>query len=234
KMGQYQQWLHYQEVDRHLKAKLETLETELAQLQDALCDTAQTSHPSSNGEMARESPAFHNHNAVIRLLAQGLKELTSAQADNASPNGSLPHSSNTNDPDEQAERANLNLAASGGAKQMQNGETMSPALMSWGRLPNLGPLSTDEASPIIESRSPSSISHPEIALLPEDMQAFFDEHSHTDPQHEIPWWLGDIASIDPESLRTNSLVQRWVERRGQLASPPPDVAASVKPEEDNA
>ena len=233
-MGQYQQWLHYQEVDRHLKAKLETLETELAQLQDALCDTTQTSQLSSNDEMARESPAFHNHNAVIRLLAQGLKELTSAQADNAPPNGSLPHSFNTNDPGEQAERAKLHPAASGWAKQMQNGETISPALMSWGRLPNLGPMSPDEAAPLIESRAPSSISHPEIALLPEDMQAFFDEHSHTDPQHEIPWWLGGIASTDPESLRTNSLVQRWIERRRQLSSPPPDVAASVKPEEGDA
>lgn len=239
-MGQYQQWLHYQEVDRHLKAELETLKTKLARLQDELRDTPQTSQSSSNAEMPPESPALDNHNAVIRLLAQGLKEFTSTQSEasaqvgNASPNGPLPHSLATSDPGEQAERANLNPAASGGTKQMQNGEAISAALMSWGRLPNFGPLSPDDASPAMEPRSPSSMPHPEIALLPEDMQAFFDEHSHTDPQQEIPWWPGDIASIDPESLRTNSLVQRWIERRRQLASQPPDMTASLKPEEGDA
>ncbi len=28
-MGQYQQWLHYQEIDRHLRTQLEALEADL-------------------------------------------------------------------------------------------------------------------------------------------------------------------------------------------------------------
>ena len=61
-------------------------------------------------------------------------------------------------------------------------------------------------------------------LLPEDMFAFFEEHSQTDPQIELPWWLRKITiiskeddsskPIDQESIRTNRLVQRWVERWG--------------------
>jgi hypothetical protein len=35
-MGQYQQWLFAQEVDRHLRAERETLETELLYLQDRI------------------------------------------------------------------------------------------------------------------------------------------------------------------------------------------------------
>ena len=35
-MGQYQQWLQYQEIHRHLSTQVEALEAELAQLQDCL------------------------------------------------------------------------------------------------------------------------------------------------------------------------------------------------------
>src|SRR5260370_30658983 len=35
-MGQYQQWLHYQEIDRHLRTQLEALEADLARLQECL------------------------------------------------------------------------------------------------------------------------------------------------------------------------------------------------------
>src|SRR5260370_909602 len=35
-MGQYQQWLRYQEIDRRLRAQLEALEAELAQAQSRL------------------------------------------------------------------------------------------------------------------------------------------------------------------------------------------------------
>ena len=33
-MGQYQQWLQYQEIHKHLSTQVEALEAELAQLQD--------------------------------------------------------------------------------------------------------------------------------------------------------------------------------------------------------
>jgi len=70
--------------------------------------------------------------------------------------------------------------------------------------------------------------HPEMALLPEDMAAFFNAHDQTEPQIELPWWLSKIAAatngahgthpIDKESIRTNHLVQRWRQRWGRPAS----------------
>lgn len=59
------------------------------------------------------------------------------------------------------------------------------------------------------------------------MTTFFDEYGQTQPQIELPWWLRNIAlaasidrtnrtgPLDPETLRTNRLVQRWLERWGQ-------------------
>jgi len=54
--------------------------------------------------------------------------------------------------------------------------------------------------------------------------AFFEEHEQTDPQLELPWWLRKITisskdeqsskPIDHNTVRTNRLVQRWVERWG--------------------
>ena len=111
--------------------------------------------------------------------------------------------------------------------QTSPSETISPALYNWGRLPNFGqedmqqPLSNvDESVPLTP--------HPEMVLLPEDMAAFFDTHSQTQPQIELPWWLSKIAAtangthgtypIDKESIRTNHLVQRWRQRWGRPAS----------------
>jgi hypothetical protein len=47
-MGQYQQWLYYQEVDRRLRADLEALESELAQIQEQLCTLEHTILPTDN------------------------------------------------------------------------------------------------------------------------------------------------------------------------------------------
>jgi hypothetical protein len=228
-MGQYQQWLHYQEVDRRLRAELETLETELAHLQDSIHENPQAIQSSSNGEMPHEQPAFQMHNMIIRLLASGLNQHASTgQAGNAFSNGPLMHSVDKNGVHEQVVPLNHDLTS--------NSETISAALMSRGRLPNFGPPESQEASSVIEQHGEATTPQPEIVLLPEDMQAFFDEHSQTDPQHEIPWWLRNVApgasvSIDPESMRTNRLVQRWIERRRQLSPQPPDAPAPVNPEE---
>src|SRR6202023_972506 len=102
-------------------------------------------------------------------------------------------------------------------------ETISAALLHWGELPDFGPQGP-HPSDQYEILSSLSIDHAEIELLPEDMFAFFEEHSRTDPQLELPWWLRKITitsgdddtskPIDQESIRTNRLVQRWVERWG--------------------
>jgi hypothetical protein len=236
-MGQYQQWLHYQEVDRRLRAELETLETELAHLQDSMHEHPQVIQLSSNGEIPHEQPALQMHNLIIRLLASGLNQYASTgQAGNTFSNNPLMHSVDKNGVHEQVVPLNHDLTSTGEDRPFSNGETISAALMSRGRLPNFGPPESQEASSVIEQHGEAATPHPEIVLLPEDMQAFFDEHFQTDPQHEIPWWLRNVApgapvSIDPESMRTDRLVQRWIERRRQLSPQPPDAPAPVKPEE---
>jgi hypothetical protein len=232
-MGQYQQWLHYQEVDRRLRAELETLETELAHLQDSIHENPQAIPSSSNGEMLHEQPAFQMHNLIIRLLASGLNQHASTgQAENAFSNGPSMHSADKNGVYEQVVPLNHDLTSTGEDRPFSNGETISAALMSRGRLPNFGPPESQQASSVIEQHGEAAIPHPEIVLLPEDMQAFFDEHSQTDPQHEIPWWLRNVVpGASAESMRTNRLVQRWIERRRQLSPQPPDAPAPVKSEE---
>lgn len=183
-MGQYQQWLHYQEIDRRLHATLAALEQELGQIE---------SNP--NGS---QLPDMLFANPIIATLSAhivaGLNGYASPQ-DSSEENAGQP-----------------------------SNETISAALLHWGELPDFGPPGVQSAQrhdiqPFL------SLDHAEIELLPEDMFAFFEEHSQTDPQLELPWWLrkititsGDDESgkpIDQESIRTNRLVQRWVERWGR-------------------
>jgi hypothetical protein len=81
----------------------------------------------------------------------------------------------------------------------------------------------------VDNQAPPLFNRPELELLPEEMIAFFDEHEQTDPQLELPWWLRNIAvsskdeqagqPTDHNSIRTNRLVQRWIERWGRQTSP---------------
>ncbi len=72
--------------------------------------------------------------------------------------------------------------------------------------------------------------HTELALLPEDIGAFIDEHTQTGQQRPPAWWLQTIQQNIPptpqtspveasgqteSSTRTNRLVQRWVARWGK-------------------
>jgi len=58
-MGQYRQWLHYQEIDRHLRGQLEMLEAGLVQLQDRLQPLEQEQ---------QEQLAFLADNPIIQAL----------------------------------------------------------------------------------------------------------------------------------------------------------------------
>ena len=108
-----------------------------------------------------------------------------------------------------------------------SGDSISPALLSWGGLPNFGLHEINESFPVDEQALPL-INHSETELLPEDMIAFLEGHELTDPQLELPWWLRNITiysrdkqagrPIDYKSIRTNRLVQRWIERWGRQPS----------------
>ncbi len=195
-MGQYQQWLHYQEIDRRLSATLDALEQELAQIESQSPDSQQ--------------PAMSLANPIISALSAHMA---------TNLNG---HTLTRDDSD---------TSNSSPSDQVSSIETMSAALAHWGELSDFGSEGT-QPSQQYEIQSSLSIDHPEIELLPDDMFAFFEEPSQTDPQIELPWWLRKITvssgdeeaskPIDQESMRTNRLVQRWVERWGHQSQFPPD------------
>ena len=200
-MGQYQQWLHYQEIDRRLRATVEALETELARLESQLDSVFLE-------QLMQQANSLTANPIIAALLAHQV----------ASTNGHIP---STNDPSSFSQTFEQASAASH--------ETLSPELLDWGRLLDFGPQQIEEQSARFrEFPAFLSASHPEIELLPEDMFAFMDQQAQTDPQVELPWWLrkititsGDAESgrpIDQESIRTNRLVQRWVERWGRQPS----------------
>jgi hypothetical protein len=192
-MGQYQQWLQYQEIDKRLSTQVEALEAELAQLQEFL-DLLE--HQQHGVVPLTENP-------IIQALAAHLSTYDT------------PFSGN----ERYMHEANNSSAP---------GDSISPALLSWGGLPNFELFETKEPFSVADQASPL-VNHPEIELLPEDMSAFFDGREKTDPQLELPWWLRNITisskdeqagrPIDHNSIRTNRLVQRWIERWGRQPSP---------------
>src|SRR5213080_3338694 len=61
-MGRYQQWLYYREIEHDLQAQLETLERELAQLQERSLE--------HNGQQQETSPQADN--PILQALAINL------------------------------------------------------------------------------------------------------------------------------------------------------------------
>jgi hypothetical protein len=191
-MGQYQQWLHYQEINKRLGAEVEALEAELAELQQCLDRLGQQYEVVSLTD-----------NPIIQALVAHLPSQPVPPNNNARYTHSL--ESDLSD----------------------SGDSISPALLSWGGLPNFELYEIKEPFPA-DNQSPSFFDRSEIELLPEDMIAFFAEHEQTDPQLELPWWLRNITvsskyeqagrPIDHYSIRTNRLVQRWIERWGRQTS----------------
>jgi hypothetical protein len=194
-MGQYQQWLQYQEIQKRLSSQAEAIETDIKQLQSYVNQFEQ------QRSTIPSEPLFDN--PIIQALIAHLPSQT------ISPQNSIQSIDGTTHQSEVCSD--------------EPGDSISPALKSWGELPAFQPHEIEEASPS-NHQSASFFNHPEIALLPEDMMAFFDEHEQTDPQLELPWWLRKITisskdeqssrPIDYNTVRTNRLVQRWVERWG--------------------
>ena len=210
-MGQYQQWLHYREVDQHLQAQLEMLERELVQLQEHAHLLEQSIQPLYDSGSVETSSAdkqelLQTHNQIIHALAASLNgqhsPLESTRKDTLTP---IPTPLPETTPDNPA-------------------ETISPALFAWSNLPNFRPQQVPveiskagNASPYSNTPHLSLPAVPPSALLPEDMATFFDKHDQTEPQLELPPWLLNAINrsdgpIDQETIRTNRLVQRWIER----------------------
>ena len=214
-MGQYQQWLHYQEGDRRLRSTLEVLEIELARLESQLDSFFLE-------QLVQQANPLPTNSILSTLLTQK----------SASTNGYIP--SNNEAP---------SFSQTNEQEYGASHETLSPEILDRGGLPDFGPQQiermgqtgqteqmgqTGQADHFLDLPPFPSASHPEIELLPEDLLALMDEHAQTDPQVELPWWLRKITiassdaesgrPIDQESIRTNRLVQRWVERWGRQTS----------------
>jgi hypothetical protein len=221
-MGQYQQWLHYRDVDRLLRTQLEELTEEFAQLRDREQLLQQMLHPIH----AQEQPALEDapallqtNNAILHALKIGLNGHTNNS--NHTHHTELPTSTN----------GTTETTAIQSAQQGEPTAAISSVLFAQGSLlPTEEQFAldsiaaTDSFQPMPNRNSalppiPQS-PHPELRLLPEDMGAFIDEHTQTEPRMQLPWWLHNAAllnangPIDQESIRTNKLIQRWIERWG--------------------
>lgn len=213
-MAQYQEWLHYHEVDRHLQAQLADLVNELAQLQEHAHVYEQDIYSPSAEAAVRETIPIPHDNVILHALAMHMNGRTSSNGHSTQESFTIPDSRSEIIPSEP-------------------GESISPALFAQGNLPNFETpaipaetFKTDapQFTSYLDQPLPP-IPHYAMTLLPEDMTAFFDQHTATDPQIELPWWLHNLTNvsngngpIDQESSRTNRLVQRWLERWGKHPS----------------
>lgn len=220
-MGQYQQWLHYREVDRHLQTQLEELSHELTQLQErhSLYEEQIVQMPSEETALVTDSNPSQKNIILHALLA--------------SMNGHGYTSSNGHRTEEMFVSSNTpsEVVTPEMTSEVEPESTISPALFAQSNLPNFEAPTAQADAPRDDTPQFTSYlnqqalppnSQYDLDLLPEDMAAFFDQHTSTDPQMELPWWLRNITNIangsgpiDQESIRTNRLVQRWLERWGK-------------------
>jgi len=194
-MGQYRQWLQHREIDQQLRAQL-------AQLEQALVDLVE------QADLAEDTLSY-TQNVIIQALDGQRHTETLPQPILITP--SLEHSELV-----------AELSPSPYAGLEQPNETVSHALFGWSQLPNFDAQQGRNADmskastigPLVSS------SHAEMDLLPDDMSAFMDNYIQTSPQLELPWWFHSAlsqteSSVDQQSVRTNFLVQRWLERWGR-------------------
>lgn len=212
-MGQYQQWMHYREVDRLLQEQLAQLEAEFTRLLQTAPEQTQYACLSDNSILIALS-AYQREEPQGRQTAESLPPSTPRKEPAGSPTSNVVSTSIPPD----------------GDSQVKTTGAISPALRSWGEFPDVIDGATPELSVSLAERALPAIPHDGLALLPEDMNAFIEEFTPTDPQIELPWWLQNIAAtagvnqsnglIDLQSARTNRLVQRWLERWGRLPASP--------------
>lgn len=237
-MGQYQQWLHYREVEQLLQAQLESLVKELAQLQEQaqrlqqhvqLLDHAPGSGP-TNGNVH-----LLTDNPILQVLAASMRA-HNVPGPGSSRTGRMP-SPPIARPEKPVRGATVEKVNGKSAAQASSAsETISSALFGWSNLPNFGPQEVPEEETMTNSRAAQQqkqhlppIPHTDLVLLPEDMVTFIDQHALTDPRLKLPQWLRPITDaasanypdtpVDQETMRTNRLVQRWIERWGRQSLP---------------
>ena len=243
-MGQYQQWLHYRDVNRLLHTQLEELEEELAQLQIREQLLQQILQPATGDATS----LLQSDNEILRALALRLNGHTEPlEHTQEHTRGSAPSANGATEMTYNGTVGTATLSGGEGIASPPLGETAlthssqndeptaaisSPPAIQNGLPPAeeeyvTNPDSSQPPQPLLNRNmtlppiphSPHS-PHYEPMLLPEDMDAFIDGHSETEPRMELPVWLRNAAlhnangPIDQETMRTNRLIQRWIERWG--------------------
>lgn len=205
-MGRYRRWLHHQEMDQQLHTKLHHLEKELAHLQGQIrMDSSDNTISEENQLVIALMASMHTHTLPkVTFEAQPLPHSGNISALALSP---LP---SWEQPPER-KRITVHLTQHTSANTDMQQEVLVPALP-----------------------------HDELALQAEDMQPpDLDAQSPTEPQRELPHWLQALIEsslhnnqgtglLNSESLRSNRLFQRWLERWGQPSSPSTEEGETMK------
>jgi len=217
-MGQYQEWLHHREVERALHNQINTLEDELAQLDQQI-------------ELLTQTTSLTDDNSIIQALLRQ-QRLEQVVARNRSATDNQYEVSPANTPlarpviEQSPEKKEL-------VPSRATAGSVSPALLAWGSLPNF-----TQQVPRALPPAPTPAPRPEDELLPRDMTTFVKTYNQNNPQFKLPWWLHSALApdsensstsaidspidsqsgpVDQQSNRTNQLVQRWFQRRQRFA-----------------
>jgi hypothetical protein len=207
-MGQYQQWLHYQEVDQQLRSRLEQLETELTllQAQAPVVEEEEVNIASSDNMLVQALLAYNN----AKMASTDVTDVPYTKATANTP-GSMHVSEMSAEAPSTHYFPEESLPA-----------PVSPALLAWSRLY----LDSQKMPvPSLDTKRPAtSSSSTESDLLPQDMATFLNRHTPVVPQPRPPAWLENAFSapaipdqlpnnpIDQQTLRMNRRVERWLER----------------------
>ncbi|HLZ59944.1 MAG TPA: hypothetical protein VKR06_23595 [Ktedonosporobacter sp.] len=232
-MGQYRQWLHLREVDQKLHTQLAILEQDLAQLQEQahllLADDYATDNIIIQALARQLTPPATRQTAEKQYLSAPAPTLARNGAVGSSPSWESAAHPVGSPPLRGPQVIPVGRATTPGPASPQEehpSETISPALFGWSQLPNFDSRPRVGGSLVDLNGTPSDPYPPHPVpptprmedLLPEDITAFVDEHSHTIPsQIKLPRWFNNTlpaakGPIDQQSVRTNRLVQRWLER----------------------
>jgi hypothetical protein len=203
-MGQYQQWLHHREIDQQLRHNLELLESELAQLQAQARPSEEMAPPSLDNVIIQALLGYHAAEIPIPPAQESLPILEPIFGSETLAKPTPAHTLPT-------------------IPVESSSAPVSPALLAWSRLPNLD--AQKMQVPSLNINQPDTESRPEEeGLLPQDMTTFFNQHTYIVPQPKLPAWLENVISapdvteqlpnnpVDQQTLRTNRLVERWLER----------------------
>ena len=186
-MGQYRQWLHFRHIDQQLQAQKEQLTGAITRLQERI--KSLNAHPLAIDNRIVQALTFYS------TTCSSSSEISSGE-----------------------------LSIKNGSSQPP--ESISQALFEHSRLPDLDPLHGQDMHETVFPRRPTNpfiplppIPHKAIDLVPEESHTLLDEHELTEPQIALPRWLQSAVtqsnSLDAQSMRTNRLVQRWLERWGR-------------------